>query len=269
MNLTHRDRYNFTVGQIKFIVVREANPDWKMDKMIQPAHHILVLARSGHARYETPRGEFSVGAGEVLFFRRGETRAAAASKQDPWSFITVAFELIPLDEGTGEDIDAIPTVNAVRDLPAYTALFEELVASWDLRDDGALLKCRALIAELLCRLIREARQADAPSAHREKIEYVKGLIAEGDERADSTEQLAELVGLSHSHFRALFKEETGETVLQFRNRLKIARASALLQSGVCNVTEAAYETGFSDVYYFSRLFKKITGKSPSYHLRRG
>lgn len=268
MNLTHRDRYNFTIGKIKFIVVREANPDWKMDKMIQHDHHILVLARSGSATYETNGVPFSVGAGDVLFFRRGERRAAAASKSDPWSFISVAFELIPLDGSAGEDIDVIPTVSAVRDLPVYATLFEELVACWDLRDDGALLKCRALIAELLCRLIRDARQLSAPAAHREKIEYIKELIAQNDPRADSTEALAELAGLSHSHFRALFKEYTGETVLGFRNRLKIARASALLQSGVCNVTEAAYATGFSDVYYFSRLFKKMTGKSPSHHLRR-
>lgn len=268
MNLTHRDRYNFTVGKIKFIVVREANPDWKMDKMIQHGHHILVLARSGHASYETARGSFFVSAGDVLFFRPGETRSAAASKSDPWSFITVAFDLVPLDESAGEDIDVIPTVSAVRDLAAYTALFEELVASWDLRDDGALIKCRALILELLGRLIRDARELSTPAAHREKIEWIKELIAQNDARAASTEALAELAGLSHSHFRALFKEQTGETVLQFRNRLKIARASALLQSGVCNVTEAAYATGFSDVYYFSRLFKKMTGKSPSCHLRR-
>ena len=67
--------------------------------------------------------------------------------------------------------------------------------------------------------------------------------------------------MSTSYFRALFKQ-------QFHNRLKITKACDLLRSGTCNVTEAAYATGFGDVYYFSRLFKKTTGRSPSQHLQR-
>lgn len=268
MNLTHHDPYNFTVGNIKFIVVREANPDWKMDRKIQHEHHILVLARSGAANYETDRGAFSVGAGDVLFFRRGESRAAAASHEDPWSFISVAFDLLPLDGKCGEDIDAIPTVSHVRELGAYTRRFEELCERWHLRDEGALLACRALICELLSMLIREARELATPPAHRDAIEEAKALLAEDPTRTLRAEELAERAGLSLSHFRALFKQQTGETVLAFQNRLKIARASGLLQSGVCNVTEAAYATGFSDVYYFSRLFKKITGRAPSAYLRK-
>ena len=100
-----------------------------------------------------------------------------------------------------------------------------------------------------------------------KEKQIKNLIAENHARTFSAEILAETVGLSCSHFRALFKKKTGESVIQFQNRLKIAKACDLLKSGSCNVTEAAYATGFSDVYYFSRLFKKITGQSPSHYLK--
>ena len=51
--------------------------------------------------------------------------------------------------------------------------------------------------------------------------------------------------------------------MQFQNKLKIDKAKDLIISHSCNITEAAEAVGFSDVYYFSRMFRKITGKNPS------
>ena len=75
-----------------------------------------------------------------------------------------------------------------------------------------------------------------------------------------------MTGLSSSHFRMLFKEFTGLSAVQFQNRLKIDKAKDLILSGSCNVTEAASAVGFDNVYYFSRLFRKLTGKNPSEYL---
>lgn len=267
MNLTHKDPFNFTVGHIKFVILREADPRWKMDKIIPRTDYILALARSGCAYYETEDGAFPVKKGDVLFFRKGEKRAAASSQEDPWTFVSVAFDLIPLGKDPAEEIHTIPTVTTPGDLSPYLRTFDKLQECWDLRDDGALLRCRGLICDILSRLIRESKGADTPSPHDAAIEQIKNLIAENHARTFSAEILAETVGLSCSHFRALFKKKTGESVIQFQNRLKIAKACDLLKSGSCNVTEAAYATGFSDVYYFSRLFKKITGQSPSHYLK--
>lgn len=268
MNLTHRDPFNFTVGNIEFVVFKESDPYWKMDRLTPRTHYSLALACEGAATYETEGGLFHVKGGDVLFFRKGENRSAESSNEDPWAFITVVFDLIPLGKNPLEDIDVIPTVTAVRDLPTYTRIFQELLEQWSLRDEGALLRCRSLICELLCLLIREAKRADVASPRSEAIDRVKNLLAENYTKAFRIEELATLAGLSPSHFRALFKQQTGETVLQFQNRLRIAKACDLLRSGTCNVTEAAYATGFADVYYFSRLFKKITGRSPSRYLER-
>ena len=267
MNLTNKDRFDFTVGRIKFVIHREADPRWKMDKMISRKYYILAFARSGCAHYETDAGVFHVKQGDVLFFRKGEKRAAASSQQDPWTFISVAFELIPLREDATEEIGAIPTVTSPIDLFSYTNAFDKLMECWDRRDDGSLLQCRGLICDILCRLIRETKPSNVPSPHDAAIEQIKSLIVENYAHTFSVEALAEMSGLSCSHFRALFKKNTGESVLKFQNRLKIAKACDLLKSGACNVTEAAYTVGFSDVYYFSRLFKKITGQSPSHYLK--
>ncbi len=266
VNLTHRDPFNFTVGNIEFVILREADPRWRMDRLTPQNHYSLALARSGSATYETDHGTFPVKSGDVLFFRKGENRSAESAADDPWSFISVVFDLIPLGKTAEEELAQIPRVTTVRDLPAYTRIFSALLEEWSLRDEGTLLRCRSLISELLCLLIKEARHPEALSPHAEAVEKVRDLLAESYTTTYRSETLAAMAGLSPSHFRALFKEQTGETALQFQNRLRIAKACDLLRSGACNVTEAAYATGFTDVYYFSRLFKKITGRSPSQYL---
>jgi AraC family transcriptional regulator of arabinose operon len=82
-------------------------------------------------------------------------------------------------------------------------------------------------------------------------------------RAWTLPELAKLAGLSTSRFRTVFRQVTGTSTVRYLNWLRINRARALLMEGDYTVTEAAEAVGFSDVYYFSRLFRKMTGTNPS------
>lgn len=95
--------------------------------------------------------------------------------------------------------------------------------------------------------------------------YVQKVLAE--HVADPDFKLdALLEGLSYSpnHFRALFKEQCGCAPLQYYNQLKIqlARQQILQNKSIMTISEIAARCGFSDPYYFSRMFKKHTGTSP-------
>ena len=67
---------------------------------------------------------------------------------------------------------------------------------------------------------------------------------------------------------ALFSQETGQTILQYTNRLRITKAKELLHFTNDSVSEIAAEVGIEDLYYFSRLFKKLVGMSPSEYRKR-
>lgn len=73
---------------------------------------------------------------------------------------------------------------------------------------------------------------------------------------------AELCRMSESNFRRVFREYTGQSPVEYRNALRLNAASALLRSGEYNVTEAAAATGFSNLSFFIRLYKKKYGHSP-------
>ena len=73
-------------------------------------------------------------------------------------------------------------------------------------------------------------------------------------------------GCCSDHMRRLFREQTGKTPCEYLTHLRIKTAKKYLSSREItnySVTEIATMVGFNDVSYFSRLFKKSTGISPS------
>ncbi len=78
---------------------------------------------------------------------------------------------------------------------------------------------------------------------------------------------------NHTHFSpiycaTLFKKETGASIIQYFNQLKIERAKLLLEEGELSLLQIAEEVGFDDYNYFTRLFKKFAAYTPSQYRQR-
>lgn len=69
-------------------------------------------------------------------------------------------------------------------------------------------------------------------------------------------------GMSETSFYTRFKEWSGTSPVKYRNGIRISAASSLLKNSNLSISEIASEVGFDDPYYFSRIFKKLTGRSP-------
>ena len=79
----------------------------------------------------------------------------------------------------------------------------------------------------------------------------------------SIEFLSEKTGLSRFHFSRLFKELTGRTVTEYVTATRLNKADYLLRHSSLSISDIAAATGFNDIYYFSRTFKKHKKISPS------
>lgn len=89
-------------------------------------------------------------------------------------------------------------------------------------------------------------------------------ILGSDLRKDlSVEELARELSVSRSTLSHRFSAEMGETMVQLKNRLRIQRAQELMEAPDKQLKEIAFETGFDDPAYFTRLFTKMAGVSPS------
>ena len=62
--------------------------------------------------------------------------------------------------------------------------------------------------------------------------------------------------MSESNFRKLFKEYTGRTLIEYRNRIRIAEVRKLIASEEYSVQEAAYQVGFRNMSFFIETLRK-------------
>ncbi|WP_186577862.1 helix-turn-helix domain-containing protein [Aquibacillus kalidii] len=81
-------------------------------------------------------------------------------------------------------------------------------------------------------------------------------------------EISEIIGMNYTYLSHLFKEQTGKNVSQFQNDLLIEEAIRLFKEKGWNVTEVSNYLGFSNPFYFSRVFKKVTGIPPSVYLNQ-
>ena len=77
------------------------------------------------------------------------------------------------------------------------------------------------------------------------------------------ETVSNVVGFNATYFSALFKKETGQNFMDYLTELRISKAKTLLCRDDLSVQDVAELVGYRELKYFSRLFKKITGVSPS------
>ncbi|MNV82907.1 Arabinose operon regulatory protein [compost metagenome] len=97
----------------------------------------------------------------------------------------------------------------------------------------------------------------------EKLTKILTYIDAHIERNITIHELAEIAYMHPNYFIRLFKQQIGVPPIQYITRKKITKAKELLRSTQRSVGEIAHDLGFSDLYYFSKQFKKNVGQSPS------
>lgn len=95
------------------------------------------------------------------------------------------------------------------------------------------------------------------------IEKLRSYVGDHIQDSDlSVSILSEFMGLSHIQLYRKLKALTGQTPSQFIRVLRLKKASVLLETTDMNISEIAYEVGFNDPNYFTRVFKQEYGKVP-------
>lgn len=127
-------------------------------------------------------------------------------------------------------------------------------------EDPALLRnwCKKQI-EAITLGIRAARS----NRCNHLISTAKNYIDANFRRDISLEEVSRATGLSPQYFSRFFKEQTGENFIDYLTRVRITEAKRLLRDQKMSVKEVCYEVGYNDPNYFSKIFKKVTGVSPS------
>jgi two-component system, response regulator YesN len=105
--------------------------------------------------------------------------------------------------------------------------------------------------------------------HAAALRKAENFITENFTRKISLKEISDIAGLSPPYFSTIFKEEMGENLSKYLNRLRVEKASALLLETDMSLSEIAACCCFEDQSWFSKIFKAYTGISPGKFRNQG
>ncbi|MBM7565780.1 response regulator transcription factor [Paenibacillus sacheonensis] len=100
------------------------------------------------------------------------------------------------------------------------------------------------------------------------VHQITALIHERYGEALTVDDLAERVYLTPNYIRTLFKQKTGETILEYLTKVRIGQASELLKDRSLKIHEVARAAGYENVSYFCSLFQKHKGVTPNEYRKK-
>lgn len=95
------------------------------------------------------------------------------------------------------------------------------------------------------------------------IRKAKAYIEENYMRDISLDEVSRIVDISPYYFSKLFKEKTGQNFIEYLTNIRIEKAKKLLLQSDMNIKNICVDIGYSDPNYFSRIFKKMVGVTPT------
>jgi AraC-like DNA-binding protein/ligand-binding sensor protein len=105
--------------------------------------------------------------------------------------------------------------------------------------------------------------------HASALRKAERYIWENYTRKICLQEVAEASGLSAPYFSTIFKDEMGENLSNYLNRLRVEKASSMLTETNLALSEIAGACGFEDQSWFSKIFKTHTGISPGKYRETG
>jgi AraC-like DNA-binding protein len=229
--------------------------------------HIFIFCADGEGWVSLGDGRATrIVRRQLAVIPAGVPHRYGASAHDPWTIYWFHLQ----GEHAAELIRLYGLDRGPLDLPLAT--FARLVETFDecyglLEDKPYALQVHVHVAQSVRRLLSGIGLAAGNSGRSgpgaRHLERALAYLTERLDRPVSLAELARHTGVSRQHLIHLFKRETGVPPIEYFLRLKMQKAGQLLHLTDLSVKEIAAAVGIGDPYYFSRLFRKRMGCSPT------
>ena len=217
----------------------------------------FVYVLSGSAEYHFKDKTFIAKEGDVVSIVQNDTYTLEALT-DTYHYIFMNYRVI-------EELEKFH--NAIYHFKNQKVLrltFERLNTVWMRKEFGYRLECKAALYGIIQQVMQCESLENQNNRKYEKIKAaVDYLSRHYTEKDFSITQILEFTDLCDGHFRRLFKEVFSTSPGDYLNVLRVERAKDLLSNKQLTISEVAEQSGYSSVYYFSKIFRRKAGETPS------
>jgi AraC-like DNA-binding protein len=237
----------------------------KRNRRTGSAQHLLLYCVQGAGWYQLDHAEKQpLRANQWVILPAHVPHKYGAEEATPWSIYWIHFagtQAAALYAYLQEQAPETPTT--IRSSEERLQLFETIFSQLTLTATVAgVVQASARVWHFMLTLLSAASSLALPSPTAGGIGQSIQFMREHLAHSFTVQELAAQTGLSVSHYGALFRKQVGRPPIVFFNLLKVQYACQQLTDSSLPIKAIAHQLGFSDVYYFSRVFTKLMGISP-------
>lgn len=244
--------------QINSCGIEKPNPGYTIIRRNGRKDWLLILVSDGTCRVLRAGEEYDVSPGSAVIFAPNEPQQYGYPDKCTalWLHFTGTAVSELLDScGLHKGLNRL--CQSKQALEAFTETIRRF------HTPGRESYANASLLELLYSLSDAASDPSTSSDRESGILSAVTYINTNYNMPITLEGLAKISGYSKSRFSHLFAEIIGTTPIKYQNGIRLRVACEMLTGSKLSVSDIAYSCGFSDPLYFSKLFKKAHGTSPS------
>ncbi len=234
-------------------------------------HHEMIFICDGSGHIVIGRTRYPIEKGMLFYIPPGVRQTIEPCVHNhPEHYMTVHFSsarMVRDSEGTWKYQESIqnlhqPLAQKITACTPLEELFGKLLDTWDGKGQSYEFVASTLLRQLLIWITQNNIKQSKKHAMSVKVDRIIEYMRQNINRKITLEELSGMAKLSTFYLSREFKEATGYPVIMYFNKMKIEKAKELLIEDNKKVKEAAYELGYTNEFYFSRIFKRIEGVSP-------
>lgn len=257
----HISQMRITITDSKF---NKTPPYWRLNNQVIN-HSKLYYVVDGEGYLQIDGEEVVIGKGDFLYIPEGCRLSYHASKENPLIKYWCNFR-VTLGSGSLSEYMQMPYCMSVGEDKWLEGRFESLVNLMSSSDPFSPMAAKSLLFEIFYSYIQGVTSERVELKESQSSTDLNKILVYMDENLHkkiTLADLAEIVNVHPNYLIKLFKEKFGIAPIEYLNTLRIARAKELIELGNHTVADISDRCGFSNQYYFSQVFKKQVGLSPT------
>lgn len=223
--------------------------------------YILIYCVEGEGFINIDNKSFNLKQNEVFCIPKHRKHCYYSSEKEPWSIFWVHFKGEDTKYFPLEDLSII-NINSKNANTRLVFLFDFLFRVLDRNyTQGNFIYMSEVLSLILAEIYMREKVDESPKSNKHLtiiIRYMYNNISKNL----TLEELSSKFNLSKSYINAIFKTYTKKSPIDFFINIKMQEACKILRLQDMNINEVAMDLGYTDQYYFSRIFKKTIGVSP-------